>query len=110
MLAEVQDEVTIALPFLEDGVRYKTKRLCGPAAWSKWFTLEHRVAGMCLKFLVQQELVPLYRHWTPSGKGSAQYRTTPTPRFLPLKTTKITPIKPAGYVLQLMRDKRTPWL
>lgn len=110
IFADVQEEVTIALPFLEEGVTYKTKMLCGPTSWSKWFTWERRVAGMCMKFLVQDKLVSLHRHQIPSGKGSALYRTQPMPQPLGRITTKIIRVQSSGSVLQLMRDRRTPWL
>jgi hypothetical protein len=108
IFATVLDEVTQAIPHLLDGCKYSTQMLCDPAIWPTWSKAKRCVAGMCLAYLVRNRVLQLFRHLTPSGKGKTQYRTTPTPRFPALKTTKITPIKPAVKVLQLMRDRRTP--
>lgn len=79
IFATVLAEVSQALPHLEEGGRYTTKDLCGSDIWATWFTAERRVAGMCVAYIANAPDVMLYKHLTPSGKGSAKYRTTPSP-------------------------------
>lgn len=106
----VFSEVNFALPYLVDGAKYTTEMLCEPDFWNTWLPAETYVAGMCLAFLVRNRVVKLHKHWTPKGGGKAEYRTTPTLRIRARKATKITPALPTGRVLQLMRDRKTPWL
>lgn len=77
--ARVCADVSQILPHLEEGGRYLTKNVLDPDIWSAWTTAEKRVAGMCLAHMVRNGAVPLYRHLTPSGRGPAKYRTTPSP-------------------------------
>lgn len=79
MFAMVLAEVTQRLPYLEDGGKYTTKALCDADDWAKWFTAERRVAGMCVAYIAKKRMVELYKHRTLSGKGSAKFRTTPSP-------------------------------
>ena len=79
IFATVLAEVTKRLPFLEDGSKYTTEMLCGPDIWANWYTVEGRVAGMCVAYIVKKRMVELFRHYTPSGSGKAYYRTTPSP-------------------------------
>lgn len=71
--AMVHAEVTQSIPYLAEGRPHTTELLCDPAVWSKWFTAERRVAGMCLAYMVRRGLVKLCLHITRSGKGSKRY-------------------------------------
>lgn len=83
IFATVLAEVTQAFPYLVDGCTYPTKMLCGPDAWSAWSKAERRVAGMCLAYLVRNRVIPLFKHITRSGKGTARYRTDLQPAPVP---------------------------
>jgi hypothetical protein len=79
IFAMVLAQVTENLPHLKDDFRYTAAMLCGPDIWATWFTAERRVAGMCVSYFAKKPDVALYKHFTPSGKGKAKYRTTPPP-------------------------------
>ena len=93
IFAKVHAEVFQILPYLEEGVRYLTKNVLDPDIWAEWTTAEKRVAGMCLAYMVRTGAVPLYRHFTPSGKGPAKYRTTP-------------PTEPVAAPIKIVRARR----
>ena len=69
----VHSEVAWALPHLMEGGKYTTEQLCGPDMWAPWFTVEHRIAGMCVAYLVKVGAIPLVLHLTRSGKGKKRY-------------------------------------
>jgi hypothetical protein len=98
IFATVLAEVTQNLPHLEEGGRYTTEQLCGPDIWATWFTAERRVAGMCVAFFfVKEKVVDLYKHLTPSRKGSAKYRNTPPPEPVarPIRIVRLRRSSPA---------------
>jgi len=101
IFATVITVVPLLLPYLEDGCLYTTEMLCGPENWSKWSPAEHRVAGMCLAYLVRERVIPLFKHLTRSGKGKAKFRTDPSPVPMARKITKITLRQPAVRSFQL---------
>ena len=70
----VHSEVVWALPYLIEGGRYTTEQLCDPEIWSPWLTVERRIAGMCLAYLVKVGAIPLVLHLTPSRKGKKRYQ------------------------------------
>ena len=76
-------ELEFGMPSLVEGGKYTTAMLCDPAIWTPWKTAEHRVAGMCVAFMVRKSLVHLQLHTTRSGKGTKRYK-------------KIVPINPGG--------------
>jgi hypothetical protein len=88
------------MPHLLDDAKYSTEFLSGPKHWSTWLKAERCVAGMCMAYLARNRIVQLFRHYTPSGKGTALYRTTPSP--LPEKRIKVVRCRRVGGVLQLM--------
>ena len=94
IFAMVLAEVTQNLPHLEEGGRYTTEMLCGPDIWEALFEAEGSVAGMCLAYMVRKKMFALYKHLTRSGKGSAKYRTTPSP-------------EPVGRPIRIVRLRRT---
>lgn len=69
----VHSEAVMALLHLKEGGKYTTEQICGPGIWSPWFTVERRVAGMCLAYLIKVGAIPLVLHLTPSGKGKKRY-------------------------------------
>lgn len=98
IFAAVIANVTELLPYLEDGCKYTTEMLCGPDTWAAWTAGEHRVAGMCLAYLVRHRVVALVRHKTRSGRGSARYiKGSPPVAVAP----KITRLRYMGDVPQL---------
>jgi hypothetical protein len=101
IFATVLAEVTQAVPHLEDGAKYTSEKICDPDIWSKWSLAERRVAGMCLAYLVRNRAVPLYRHYTLSGKGTARYCTQPSQ--MPEKRIKIVRRRYTGGVPELLR-------
>jgi hypothetical protein len=75
MYEAVALEVTDNLPGLIAGGLYLTEQLCGPDLWGSWpFVGQRRAAGMCLAFLVDNDLIPLEVHKTMSGKGPTRYK------------------------------------
>jgi hypothetical protein len=94
IFAIVLAEVTQILPELDEGGRFKTEDLCDPEIWGPWRTAEKRVAGMALSYMVKTRMVVLFRHLTRSGKGSAKYRTAPSP-------------EPMGRPIRVARLRRT---
>ena len=93
IFAMVLAEVTQILPELHECGRYTTENLCGSDTWDRWFKAEGSVAGMCLAYMVRNGMVALFKHLTPSGKGKAKYRTTPSP-------------EPMGRVIRIVRIRR----
>ena len=69
----VLSEAIFALPFLIEGGRYTAEQLCDQEIWLPWLTVERRIAGMCLAYLVKVGAIPLVLHITPSGKGTKSY-------------------------------------
>jgi hypothetical protein len=90
----VHSEAVFALPHLMEGGKYTTEQLCGPEIWSPWLTVERRIAGMCLAYLVKVGAIPLVLHLTPSGNGMKRYQR-------PLKAG-VAPLDPTLRTILLM--------
>lgn len=55
------------------GAQYTTEDLCGPIVWSQWPSKgQHRALGICLSFLVAEQLVPLVRT-SPAHRRNKRY-------------------------------------
>ncbi len=75
MYEAVYAEVTDNVPGLIEGGLYLTEQLCSPDLWGSWpFAGQRRAAGMCLAFLVKNDLISLEVHQTMSGKGPTRYK------------------------------------
>ena len=74
VLEAVQD----ILPALEANATYSTEDLCGPDLWISWLTGERRSAGMCLRYLIENDHLPL-ELTSPKGKYPLIFRLK-TPR------------------------------
>jgi hypothetical protein len=83
----VHSEVAWALPHLMEGGKYSAEQLCGPDIWSPWFTVERRMAGMVLAYLVKVGAIPLTLHVTPSGNGTKRYQPLMKAGVAPLDLT-----------------------
>lgn len=83
----VHSEVAWALPHLMEGGKYTAEQLCGPDIWLPWFTVEHRIAGMYLAYLVKVGAIPLVLHLTPSGSGMKRYQLPVKAGVAPLPLT-----------------------
>lgn len=69
----VYSAATMLVPQLMEGSKNTTEQLCGPDIWLPWLTVERRIAGMCMAYMVKVRVVPLTLHLTPSGKGKKRY-------------------------------------
>ena len=69
----VLEEVQSILPGLEANVSYSTEDLCGPDLWISWLTGERRSAGMCLRYLIENDHLPLELA-SPKGKYPLMFR------------------------------------
>jgi len=56
---EVRNLIEEIRPALERDVDYTAEMLCGPEFWKSLSATECRMAGMCVAFIVRQEMVPL---------------------------------------------------
>lgn len=95
----VHSEAVWALPHLMEGSKYTTEQLCGPDIWSPWCTVERRVAGMCLAYLVKVGAIPLVLHLTPSGTSNKSYR-------LPSMKAGVATL-PSGVTRPFAHDRRS---
>lgn len=69
VLEEVQD----ILPGLVADATYSTEDLCGPDVWTDWLTGERRGAGMCIRYLIETDHLPLELA-SPKGKYPLMFR------------------------------------
>ena len=69
----VYSAAAMPVPQLKEGSKYTTEQLCSLDIWSPLLTVERRIAGMCLAYMVKVGAVPLRLHLTPSGKGKKRY-------------------------------------
>ena len=69
----VLEAVEDILPGLEANATYSTENLCGPDLWSTWLTGEHRSAGMCMRYLIENGHLPLELA-SPKGRYPLMFR------------------------------------
>ena len=93
IFSTVLADVTQALPHLIDDAKYTTQMLCDPDIWEDWTTAEVRVAGMCLAYMVRNDVVKLFRH---RRKGKAFYRTSPSTESLNSRPIRIVRLRRAA--------------
>ncbi len=71
--AAVYVSVMESLDGMVPGVEYTAEDLCGKIVWSQWPTKgQHRAMGICLSFLVAEQLVPLVRT-SPAHRRNKRY-------------------------------------
>ena len=59
LIQMVLEEVQSILPGLVANATYSTEALCGPDLWNSWLTGERRSAGMCIRYLIENDHLPL---------------------------------------------------
>lgn len=74
----VLEAVKFILPALQKKERYSTEELCGPNLWGQWQTAEHRCAGMCLTYFIENQMLPL-ESAKPAGKYPLRFRLKTLP-------------------------------
>jgi len=73
LIAAVYISVMESVGGMVPGVQYTTEDLCGKIVWNQWPTKgQHRAMGICLSFLVAEQLVPLVRT-SPAHKRNKRY-------------------------------------
>ncbi len=73
LIAAVYVSVMESVDGMVPGVQYTTQDLCGELLWSHWPSKgQHRAMGICLSFLVAEQLVPLVRT-SPAHKRNKRY-------------------------------------
>ena len=65
--------VVAEIDSLNRSVMHKSKDLCNRQIWQHLKGWEPTCAGICIAYLAATGVLPLRRHRTPSGKGSASY-------------------------------------
>lgn len=70
---EVMKVTNDTLSLLDLYASYSCQMLSKPDTWAQWLTAEHRVAGMCLAFLVRKGHLKLVARPTRSGRFSGTY-------------------------------------
>nr|WP_315491065.1 hypothetical protein [uncultured Rhodoferax sp.] len=93
IFCKVLADVTQILPHLMDDAKYTTQMLFDPDIWEDWTMAEVRVAGMCLAYMVRNDVVKLFRH---RRKGKAFYSTTPSTESVDSRPIRIVRLRRAA--------------
>lgn len=87
---EVFTQVMESAPYMVNGEKCTTEQLCGSEMWEDLGIGPQRAAGMCLAYLVAEELVPLFAHYVNSDAGKNHYCNQPSVRPQGTRSSRIT--------------------
>lgn len=80
LMKDILTNVQESIPHMNDTEKCSTEQLCGPELWESLGTGPRRAAGMCLVFLVQEKIVPLFPHYANGDDGKNYYCKQPSQR------------------------------